>query len=706
MGAQTRKYKLINNDISQSATNPLWLTNNPRNSDKSKRTLKRSIKSFATFTQYSDDFEFTKEAKTFLDQAFDFKDTEAEVYMEEWREHPQTEVLYLYNSSKFNFAQIIINKTFTSIPFKTGGLNQLLKAQLKEKFELERLESINGKVIDALDTKEVALTSRSILLISVLENADEESSTLAISSGARVPNLTAISNDDDENVNDTYGSDQWTGTAGTEHFFYLKSDVSKTINLIVDWDIDITGSGFSTVWFQVAIKRYSWNGSTYIDEQTYYYYGSASPNYESVKTFIGTNNMDITLNVDDSLLMIVSSVGGGTVGGGIYYQTQVYNKLKVTDTEESIREDSRTKAILFHEAGEKLMQIITGEKNRYYSEFYESGEFALTGVALGLWIRQFNDKKIEWSLQDRLKTANVIHNTGYNIEIINNVETLVEEDLKYFFQEATAIVLPDEINNEETFPAKLFYHSSLEFGYKKPDGDNLYEEAMGLDEFNTRNGYVNNLITTEKKYSKISPDRADSYGKEFARRKLQLNYPEEDTRYDKDKHILDLKPGLGQALEERTHLDDYEIAPTGVYSPDTATGLRLTPARIKKRHEWFFSSILQKHKTEFIRFSNSVNNSELVTKKVGETALAENGDTLNSDLERALFIGQFITFDHRITFDINEQIYGKTEVNGRMIPNFYFRVKYKHQGKWKFGYLFEVTEEGREIGKFNLLKSI
>ncbi|MGR3176446.1 MAG: hypothetical protein ACUZ8E_00120, partial [Candidatus Anammoxibacter sp.] len=400
-----------------------------------------------------------------------------------------------------------------------------------------------------------------------------------------------------------------------------------------------------------------------------------------------------------------------------YTQNQAlkYRNSTITITENRQRENIQTKTVLIRDAWEKLMQIITGKKGRFVSEFYSSGEFALTGLSLGLWIRQFNDKNIEMSFDDLQKTSNVIHNTGFNVEIINDKECLVVEDLKHFFQEATVIILsdeisnveePDEINNVEEEPAELFYHSSLEFGYKKPDGDNLYEEAMGLNEHNTRSGFVNNLTSTDKKYSKISPDRADGNGKEFARRRLKLNFPEEDTRYDKDKHILDLKTGFGQVLEERTWTDDFETAPTGIFSPDTATGLRLTPARIKKRHEWFFSSILQKHQTESIRFSNNLNNSKLVTKKTGETAIAENGDVLNSDMEKARFKSEFISFEHRITFDINEQIYGKTEVNGRMIPNFYFRVQYKHHDKLRLGYLFQVTEQGAEIGKFKLLKSV
>lgn len=38
-----------------------------------------------------------------------------------------------------------------------------------------------------------------------------------------------------------------------------------------------------------------------------------------------------------------------------------------------------------------------------------------------------------------------------------------------------------------------------------------------------------------------------------------------------------------------------------------------------------------------------------------------------------------------------------------MIPNFYFKVKYKYNGRWEYGYLIQVTEQGRSIGKFKLL---
>uniref|UniRef100_UPI0035616B13 hypothetical protein n=1 Tax=Seonamhaeicola sp. TaxID=1912245 RepID=UPI0035616B13 len=70
MRYQKVKYKLINNDIALSDTNPLWLTTDPQNWDTSDKTLKRSTKTFGVYTELSKDLVFTKEAATFLKLAY------------------------------------------------------------------------------------------------------------------------------------------------------------------------------------------------------------------------------------------------------------------------------------------------------------------------------------------------------------------------------------------------------------------------------------------------------------------------------------------------------------------------------------------------------------------------------------------------------------------------------------------------------------
>ena len=355
------------------------------------------------------------------------------------------------------------------------------------------------------------------------------------------------------------------------------------------------------------------------------------------------------------------------------------------------------------------MQIITGKKKAFYSEFFgrkdlgyaNTREFGNVAFSLGFWIRQFFDKKFQFSLSDYLETANAIFNTGYGIEMINGKETLVLEDLKYFFQEEIGIVLPNQVSNVEREVATEFYNSSIEVGYEKPDGDILYQEAMGLDEYNGKRGFTQPITRVDTTFKKISKARADRYGIEFARRKPKESFPEQDTRYDSSAFLFDLIDEIGQ-FRERLWRDDYETAPTGVYSPETATNLRLTPFRNLERHGWFFGSGLQKFQTEKIRFSNSTLNSGLTTKKVGEDARNENGDILVSDLKRPRFIPEWVTFDYKVDFAINEMVYGKTNATGRMIPNYYFKIQFINElGLTEYGYLFELKPN--KEGKWKIL---
>lgn len=711
-------YKIINNHTGQVHT----LVSDPKNWDASEPTLKRSTKTFGVHTEYSKNLEFTKDGKTILNNLFAVYDIEADATLQRWRSHPTNDSEYLEYELQFDFSDYNPKDTVTKISFKTGGLDALIESQFKEKFELERLTAINGNTINALDTVQVALTGREILLISELETTDNSSTSHSNVFPGRVPNLTVVSNSDSENIAFVLDPDDSFVFAdpynNPQKFFYLKSDRAKTIKVKVDFDITVESAGATSYRFRLFLFRYSFDSTDYNHEETYYIYNTDG-DYSSENRYSGIVEQEINLDTDDSVMFVVectTNVSSTQVYHYLYDGTvfsNTGNHLNITVTEDSEFDNTQTKAVLMHEAGDKLMQIITGEQNRYYSEFYgrtdlgysTTGTYALTGLALGLWIRNFNDYSIEMALKDFLESSNVTHNTGYTIEKINGVETLVHEDLKYFFQDATVLNL-GEVTDLEFKVAKEFYDSSLIFGYKNPSGDNLYEEAMGLDEYNTQTNFTTPFTRIDTKYEKISEFRADAYGKEFARRKQQLNYPEEDTRYDKNIFLLDLKTGLGLAYEERIWSDDYAAAPTNIYSPETATNLRFTPSELERRHQWFYGSGLRKDhfQSKYIRYANSLGNSELSTQKTGESARAENDNVLISTIEKSRFVPLWATFENEMTYDISTGLYGKTVVNGREIPNYFFKVKYTYKGQKYKGYIFEVTLKDK--AKWKLLTAL
>ena len=720
-------YKFINNDTGAELKLDTPQSADPINWDNSEKTLKRSPKTFGVVTELSKDLEFVKESKAFLDTAYLIKGIEASVSMEEYRNYPDKDGDYLHSTGVFDFSQYKTSKIKTKVPFKTGGLNAQIKAQFKEKFELERLESITGAAIDVVPEINFNLSARNILRISNLETSDLDATSTAFRmnfggdgnhrTGSLGIPLNILINSDEfiQNVfrDQSFTTDPPNGEVLS--MFYLNNDATKTLKTSIKGSFKVkvrSNDNVSNGFLKVDLVRFNNGNNLNIVSRTTLH----TIPFNNLNNYFADFSYDADISINQGESLSLQWYGGGVFGTGfpLYQDGDLeldFENIKATIdiVENSTFPDTPTKAVRFHEVGEKLMQIITGKKKAFYSEFFgrkdlgyaNTGEFGNVAFSLGFWIRQFFDKNLQFSLSDYLETANAIFNTGYGIEMINGKETLVLEDLKYFFQEEIGIVLPNQVSNVEREVATEFYNSSIEIGYEKPDGDILYQEAMGLDEYNGKRGFTQPITRVDTTFKKISKARADRYGIEFARRKPKESFPEQDTRYDSSAFLFDLIDEIGQ-FRERLWQDDYETAPTGVYSPETATNLRLTPFRNLERHGWFFGSGLQKFQTDKIRFSNSTLKSKLTTKKTSEVARSENGDILVSDLQRPRFIPEWVTFDYKVDFAINEMVYGKTNANGRMIPNYYFKIQFINElGLTEYGYLFELKPN--KEGKWKIL---
>lgn len=708
-------FKFFNRDINRSIIGAV----DPKNWEKSQRTLKRSMTTFGLFTEATKELEFTKQTASFLRESYLYRDIEADCYMEEYRDYPDRDGQYLYSSSDFDFSEYEKHKNIVKVPFKTGGLTTLIESQYDTKFELQRLTSIKGDVLEPLNLVDIALQSRKIFLLSGWELAYEDETmegtdfgtSFDFAGATRTPLLNIVSNSDAANITGVYTEFvPWDNPIvngddvhpEADQFFYTASDVAKTVELNLSTIIKLSSLNGTSC--QMWILQRDEFDATVEFRNVYEQLYTADKFEHDINV-----HESFDLSAGDSLALIVSMTGG-TAGNNFTIYRSRFTDFSMSLAEDSAREDSATIAVLWHEIGDRLMQIITGEKGRYYSEtvgridlgYEQDGPNAYAALTMGLWIRQFFDKNIELSIKQFFEASMMIMGMSYTIENRNGVDVFVHEDLKYFFQEFTSITIPNRVSKMVRKPAKELYTASSSWGYTE-GGE--YEEAMGLDEFNTQTDYTHPITKVDKQLKNQAPIRNDSYAKEFARRKPKLNFPEQDTRYDKDAFFLFCKVGQGLALEERIWSDAYEELPTGVYSPETATGLDHTPFRNMERLMWFYGAAFRIFENDYIRFSNSYGNSELSTKKAGEVARAENGDILVSDLEYPRVKFQWIEFEHEVDFALSEQIYGSTDIAGRDVPNYFGRVKFiNDEGQIEYGYLFQV--EPNDEGKWKLLKAL
>lgn len=721
MSFQKVEYQLINQDTGREIT----LENDPRNWEEMERTLTRSEDTFGVMTEFSRDLEFTGDGAEFLREAYLLDDIEANVKLNEYKFNPNTDVKYLHSTGVFDFSEYASEKTFVTVPFKSGGLNSLISSARRDKFELERTTSLDGSEIDELKTKIVAYTSRDILLVSDLSTAEQDSTSkgfrMEFNDGNYRQSVMGIPASVDSKsdlkvtpiIRDQLRGVTNANSPGTSGFmFYFNNDLTKRLKLKFTITFKISHHQVAKLdnsFLNVSIAKYTGGTIPIIDNNTgftvLHQVGPIEPTNNLVVTF-ETPEIDYLINEGESLALVWHGGAnfGGTFSQGSYEVNFLDTKATINIVEESTRAPTQGKAVLMKDAGEKILQIITGEKNRYFSDFYTNGEFKLAGLSLGLWIRRFLDEKIQTSFKDFIDNSNSIHNTGYTIDIIDGVETLVHEDLRYFFQDKVTIKL-GRASKIKRSAASDYAFSSLIFGYKKPGSDPLYEEVQGLDEFNITNGFTTPITRTENDYDKESPYSADGLGKELTRRFSKELNPTSDYKRDKDIFNLDLKEGNTDVLQERVWQDDYAEAPKNIFSPDTATGLRLTPFRNLQRHGWFISNSLTKFTDKFVRYSNTRGNSSLITKKAGKVERPENGNIVISELESALFVNQWIEFDHEVSFDINNQVYGRSIINSRSIPNYFGKVQFINEfGKNETGFLFELKPNNQ--GSWKLLKAL
>ncbi|MDN3665317.1 hypothetical protein QWY92_07810 [Algibacter miyuki] len=307
-------------------------------------------------------------------------------------------------------------------------------------------------------------------------------------------------------------------------------------------------------------------------------------------------------------------------------------------------------------------------------------------------------KKFTTSFKDYTQTLQSVLNVHVGFQSINNQDLIIAEDFEYFFNPNIVIVLPIPLANVKKHTAEDFVFSSVELGYEK--GGEV-EGIMGLDEPNGKANWVSNITAIKNPYSSISKYIAGVYDEEKQRRYQREDYPTLDTDRDTDIFIKDCKDVSG-VLTERLWNDDFAAAPTGIFSPETAKNLRLSPANNLRRRKSLLATPLKHYQNEYLSFGSSTANSAMTTQLIGKAAITENDNIINSDLGNRLFEPYYIEGEHVVSNELMTQLKGFTNINGVDVPNFYCKVEFTIEGDTtvRHGYIMSVKPDGAGTWKF------
>lgn len=712
----------------------LVLETDPIGWDNDQKEYARNEEYHGIVAKFSNNLKIIGDGYDFIKLVYDTFDIQGQIKLTKDIKHPQTDKWVREYWGYLDLSTRKFEDGSVSIKFNSGGLEQALKSRENESVEIDRISTLDGTPIPELETKLVNLDGRRIFLKSKwktdpINNAvttgvfSYDGNTRSETVGFPLT-LDIRSHEQAQSVIGSVGEEE-IGSTGI--MILTQFDRTRTIKVIgenLKFKFDIYEDDYQWAEFKVCLSTYA-NGDAYnIKNRIVLFFanddGNGAFTFESVENILQTLNFehDIVVDAGDSVAVefLIRADLANTEGIERFYVNVTDCEGIVRVEEDSVFPASQSEVYLYHELLDRLSHIITNKAGIFKSDFFgrtdigytTNGPGAYNGVTHGFWVRGFKklpiseDNKfrpLTTSFQDAIETANAIHNVSIGIEVFNNREILRVEDSRYFYQPVVTIRLPNQVTKLKDEPSLKKYYSSLEIGYEQ---GTTYEEAQGLDEPNGLSKFTSLFDRIKETFSKISKYRADSYGLEFARRKPESSYNTTDTSYDSDVFVLDLKPGITSALEQRKWQDDFAEIPTGIFSPETATNLRFSPVNMILRHGWWLASCLIKHPEKFLRYASSNANSSLTTKLIDGNRYSENGNILNSELGRARFEPVELTFEHECDFNIMQQIEGYTVINGKRVPNFYGLVEFKYKGETIKGFLLSVKPNGK--GEWKILK--
>lgn len=693
------------------------------------------------FINMSNNLTFVGNASDYIELVYETEGILAELRLTREERHPVTDDWTMSYSGYLDMSTYQKEKGRVKMKFNSGGVEAVLKARENEMVEIDREDTIDGNILADLSTEVVRLDGRDVFLETIWKyapmsyykelkvgssdgNTRNDSNTLPFDifkNSHEHAQITA----DGLNGNDGLGQ--------STMMLLLNIDRKRTFNVNLS-DVKFHAYSFlngkiNNGYVSVALAKYTYNGSEYIIKTdsiiTTWRLDLTGSQIPSKTYSIPNNTYEIELNSGESLgLRVLLRVDFAVVYNGAFREYQERDFFyKLESGKITVREDSqfilgdpgdpsndeykKIKAVTPFYLSNRLIEIITNKKNIVKSNVLENGLWKDLLLTHGFWIRNFsreNDanlpederrfKPFTTSFKDFMTSMSAVVNLGVGIESNRYEEKIIIEELRHFYNQNVTIKLPNPVKNIKRSIDPSKFYKSVEIGFEK-GGE--YEEAMGLDEFNVRNTYTTCISNVKNSYNQLSKYRADSYGVEFARRKPFELYSTEDTSYDQDVFFLDCRP-FNDVYITRKYGDDFTSIPTGVFSPETAYNLRLSPFNSMLRHGWVVSSGLTKYPNFKVKYASSTGNSSL------KTIYSENGEIQNTQLQRARYIPEIVEFTHEVDFDLSQKLSGNTNINGELITNVYGLVEFiNEKGVTERGFLLSVKPNGE--GKWRLLKS-
>ena len=703
-----------------------------------------------------------------------------------------------------DFTSMKEKKARVTLNFNSDELEQLLKSHEGDAFEIERLSSLNAKIgvggISGLQEDLQPIQLNSTILRPRNFGGVGKHSSLNKSNGEGFLSRFKIPYNDQISVPTTFGEKAFPRHVEVVNDFFTNEDrfdweanmfytdlpiedrlIISSIKVTIDIDatFKLESGQPSTNQVRFRLREFIFNPSTGYEQQGVNGNGGNMFDIQLDEESGDSNKYRVLINNTPQSMLIDQDTGLPTnvieipLEGGIgipynhayamcfcvnswaiddepnfdvSYQITRWD-IQVEEESEYIQESTEKNKFAFvNEVGERLMEIMTGQKNRFYSKLFarkynvvspssgqikqyqdpiyeRSGEYGGVGLVHGFSVRRFNNgehelyKPLTMSMKKLIESLQSNFNIGVGIEKGKEGDVVRFEKLEYFYQDTVAVVLPQQIYDVTREVDGTLFASACEFGSEK-GGD--YENEIGLDEPNVKLKFTTPLRKTDTKYQKMSTIRSDDYGREILRRKPVFLDEKADMSGDDDVWYLDLRQDreVTYPMYKQWRWDDTAAVdgngdpitylnqlPTGIANPETYQSWRFTPKRSFLRHGWVLRAGMEVPTLQDSSFilSEGKGNINLATQMYNEPFnVIESSTQKVTDLERSRVLPEIIKFKHPATPELRRLILGTTEIEiqgtRENVPNWYFRFQWVNENEdIETGYLRSYKEKSDQF---------
>ena len=346
--------------LSHDSTESLELTNDPIGWDNDMKEFVSSDDYAGLISRFSTNLEFVKEAVDYMEGIYAEFGPEADIYLNKKIMHP-TEMKRVQSYDAILDGYSIKREGRTQdrrIKINALGSTLLttLKAKQNEKISIDSLETLDGTTLTPLTRQKVEFLGKKLLLVSKWEISEAQKQVLVpmvIFAGVKavaIPlKLVAPSDDYVQDISNvsvpTSGASYGPGETG--NMFYLVNDRIKTLDWILDIDMDYIGTATAT--FRLDLVTYT-GGINYVFD-----------NYQTLATASGSNSGNLSYNgvinvtdlpADASLALVLHITSANS-------QLLTFNTADLTQTEDSAFDPSINEALLPFEYINRKLQILT-----------------------------------------------------------------------------------------------------------------------------------------------------------------------------------------------------------------------------------------------------------------------------------------------------------------------------------------------------------